>query len=162
MCLVLQFKCVVPGRRVSQLHSQRLRWLAQLLTLTFFLSFLVWFRQFSNHVESPTDEERKRKRGKGEKKRRRPKDMEKETLTEDNTRGGSCEMIVSWLTGECISFFFHVEQVRVLMEQMMTAVSFIHGRHIIHRDVKPDNFMLDGSITSPDVVVKLGDFGLVL
>lgn len=53
-------------------------------------------------------------------------------------------------------------QVRVLMEQMMTAVSFIHGRHIIHRDVKPHNFMLDGSITSPDVVVKLGDFGLAV
>jgi serine/threonine protein kinase len=44
---------------------------------------------------------------------------------------------------------------------MLEGLQFIHARGIVHRDVKPDNFLLeDGTKFSKDAVVKLCDFGL--
>lgn len=44
---------------------------------------------------------------------------------------------------------------------MLDGLQFIHSRDIVHRDVKPDNFLLQtGTTFSKDSVVKLCDFGL--
>jgi serine/threonine protein kinase len=42
-----------------------------------------------------------------------------------------------------------------VVQQMFTAVSEVHALGILHRDIKPDNFLCEG----PDATVKLCDFG---
>lgn len=42
-----------------------------------------------------------------------------------------------------------------LAEQMVAAVAFAHGNKVLHRDIKPDNFIL-----FPDNQLRLTDFGL--
>lgn len=54
------------------------------------------------------------------------------------------------------------EQVRRLMRQMLQGLAFLHQRHICHRDVKPHNYLLDGSVRSERVSVKLADFGIAI
>lgn len=45
-----------------------------------------------------------------------------------------------------------------LGHQMVTILEYIHSRHIIHRDIKPDNFVM--GIDSKNDIVYLLDFGL--
>ena len=53
-----------------------------------------------------------------------------------------------------------LDEARVLMRQLLTAVSHIHSHDVVHRDIKPGNIFLQSAQTSHSLIVKLGDFGL--
>lgn len=44
--------------------------------------------------------------------------------------------------------------------QMAKSVAACHQENIIHRDIKLENFLVDMSCITSDVIVKLSDFGL--
>ena len=46
-------------------------------------------------------------------------------------------------------------EVRFYMKQIIEACTFLHNKHIIHRDLKLGNLFLND-----DFQVKIGDFGL--
>lgn len=47
----------------------------------------------------------------------------------------------------------------LIMEQMFSAVSYIHSKDIIHRDLKPENILLETNDSTKDPFIKLIDFG---
>lgn len=48
----------------------------------------------------------------------------------------------------------------LLMGQVLSALKYMHNKHIVHRDVKPDNMLMDSWSPLPDNTLKLIDFGL--
>jgi serine/threonine protein kinase/tetratricopeptide (TPR) repeat protein len=48
--------------------------------------------------------------------------------------------------------------IRGLVEQILEALAYAHGRGVVHRDLKPANILLSGEPTQPDV--HLLDFGI--
>jgi serine/threonine protein kinase len=48
--------------------------------------------------------------------------------------------------------------VKIMARQLISALGYLHDNRITHRDVKPDNILIQS--TSPNLVVKLTDFGL--
>lgn len=54
------------------------------------------------------------------------------------------------------------KQVRLLMQQMVQSIAYLHSKNICHRDIKPHNYLVVGNIASSSVKVKLGDFGTAL
>ena len=46
-------------------------------------------------------------------------------------------------------------QIRHIMIQLCSALSYLHSLHIMHRDIKPENIMIDPSTLH----IKLIDFG---
>lgn len=44
--------------------------------------------------------------------------------------------------------------------QVLQALEYLHNQRIVHRDIKPDNLLLQRSKTGDDVTVKITDFGL--
>ncbi|OHS97311.1 CK1 family protein kinase [Tritrichomonas foetus] len=53
---------------------------------------------------------------------------------------------------------FSVKTVMMLADQMLACVEFMHRKHFIHRDIKPDNFMMGVGKKSNQVYII--DFGL--
>ena len=80
--------------------------------------------------------------------------------------GSSCD-----LTGNEIAVPpLHIDAAREVMRSLLTALSVLHDKGVIHRDIKPDNLLVWGrgeipSSTSPSTAivyprVKVSDFGL--
>ena len=51
-------------------------------------------------------------------------------------------------------------QAKILIYRCLYALSHLHAKGVIHRDVKPDNFVLASREESKLYQVKLIDFGL--
>jgi serine/threonine protein kinase len=75
---------------------------------------------------------------------------------------GLVYFVMGYVDGETLSARLHREgplaigeAVRVLTE-LAQALSYAHGRSVVHRDVKPDNVLLE----HPRGVVRLTDFGI--
>ena len=51
---------------------------------------------------------------------------------------------------------FTEHQARIYMIQILKTINYIHFKGFVHRDVKPENIMIDGSDNS----IKFIDFGL--
>ena len=53
---------------------------------------------------------------------------------------------------------FTLKTVLMLMDQMIERIEFVHSKHLLHRDIKPDNFCM--GINSEKNQLYLLDFGL--
>lgn len=48
-----------------------------------------------------------------------------------------------------------IETIKIIMNQIIKGMDFLHGKKILHRDLKPQNILIDD-----DLKVKIADFGL--
>ncbi|CAD8196632.1 unnamed protein product [Paramecium octaurelia] len=53
---------------------------------------------------------------------------------------------------------FSLKSVLMLADQMIQRIEYVHSRHILHRDIKPDNFLIGTGTTAH--MVYIIDFGL--
>ena len=53
---------------------------------------------------------------------------------------------------------FKEKHAAIIMQQLLSAVCYMHSKGIVHRDIKPENIMLENK-SSEDLSIKLIDFG---
>ena len=77
---------------------------------------------------------------------------------------GEYNILVMQLLGQSLEDIFNkrnkfsVKTTAMLGYQMINVLQFIHDKHIIHRDIKPDNFVM--GLNEMNAVLYLLDFGL--
>jgi len=77
---------------------------------------------------------------------------------------GDYNILVMQLLGQSLEDIFNkkekfsVKTTSMLAYQMMDVLEFIHNKHIIHRDIKPDNYVM--GLNDMNAVLYLLDFGL--
>jgi serine/threonine protein kinase len=71
-------------------------------------------------------------------------------------------LVLEYLKQDLLSFFkeqssqLKEDDLKSIIKQSLTALTFIHSKGVIHRDIKPDNLM----ISNGGKKIKLIDFGL--
>ena len=77
---------------------------------------------------------------------------------------GDYNILVMQLLGKSLEELFNkrkkfsIKTTSMLAYQMITVLHYIHDRHIIHRDIKPDNFVM--GLNKQNGILYLLDFGL--
>jgi len=70
-------------------------------------------------------------------------------------------IIMEYVEGESLDTYIHKkgklsnEETEQILVQIVSALSYLHSKDIVHRDIKPQNFKLQ-----PDGTVKMLDFGI--
>ncbi len=70
-------------------------------------------------------------------------------------------IIMEYVEGESLDTYIHKkgklsnEETEKILAQIVSALSYLHSKDILHRDIKPQNFKLQ-----PDGTVKMLDFGI--